>query len=213
MNGSAWDEQYLDPRRYRTWPSEEMIRFLAPRVFDPGNPPRALDLGCGAGGNLWALLDHGFNAYGIDPSPQARARAGVTLHRHGYAYAPVYYGTAETIPFPDEFFDVVIETMTLQHVLGENRPVAFAECRRVLRPGGRLLSVHLASGTDYEDVFPGVPAAHLVLPSALLKEWTAAGFEVENSTVVIRQPVGRDIQTIYSVAHVVKPDPEDLVKA
>lgn len=217
MKPHEWDEQYQDPHRYRTWPSEEMIRFLAPMVYATDNPPRALDLGCGAGGNLWALLSMGFSAYGLDPSPQARAAAGLTLRRHGYAHAPVYYGTAESIPFPDAFFDVVIETMTLQHVI-ERRDQAFRECARVLRPGGAILSVHLLAGTNYAAVFPGVPAAHLAPDvSALAAEWERVpDILVSRLTRTTRTHMGDDGQPLtvaYGVLHLRRHDPGEVRKA
>lgn len=69
-------------------------------------------------------------AMGIDPSPNMRAIAagrGITT----------LSGTAEAIPFPVASFDGVLMALTL--CFTTNPQQAMAECRRVLRPEGRLL--------------------------------------------------------------------------
>jgi len=44
-----------------------------------------------------------------------------------------------SLPFSDEQFDVVAMYQVLEHI--DDPPKALAECRRVLRPGGRLVVV------------------------------------------------------------------------
>ncbi len=44
-------------------------------------------------------------------------------------------GLITRIPFPDKFADIVMGG----HVFGDNMPEEFAECRRVLKPGGILI--------------------------------------------------------------------------
>jgi ubiquinone/menaquinone biosynthesis C-methylase UbiE len=48
---------------------------------------------------------------------------------------------AESLPFPNERFDVVLTTVMLHHLPGTLRPKAVAEMKRVLKPGGRVLVV------------------------------------------------------------------------
>lgn len=49
----------------------------------------------------------------------------------------VVEGRAESLPFPDGTFDVVSMSYMLRHI--EDLMLAFAEARRVLRPGGRIV--------------------------------------------------------------------------
>ena len=48
---------------------------------------------------------------------------------------------AESLPFPDGRFDVVLVTVMLHHLARAARLQAVREMRRVLKPGGRLLAV------------------------------------------------------------------------
>lgn len=50
---------------------------------------------------------------------------------------PDYVGSAEAIPAPDASFDVVFGVATFYYM--DDIDQVFAECRRVLRPGGWLL--------------------------------------------------------------------------
>lgn len=72
---------------------------------------------------------------GIDPSPgmlaAARLPSGVTLLE----------GTAEKLPLPDACVDFVSMGYALRHV--SDLAAAFAEFRRVLKPGGRVLVLEI----------------------------------------------------------------------
>jgi len=73
---------------------------------------------------------------GLDPSlgMLRQARATLTL--------PVVQGRAEALPFADASFDMVTMGYALRHMASFGR--VFAEFRRVLRPGGRLLILEIA---------------------------------------------------------------------
>ncbi|MFL6072796.1 MAG: class I SAM-dependent methyltransferase [Mycobacteriales bacterium] len=114
-------------------------------VAGMGLPPGAvaLDVGCGEGGQALALRQRfRFRVTGIDPVPRhlevARAAAG--------ADGPTFTaGTAEDLPAGDGTADLVWCRDVLVHVA--DLPRAYAEFRRVLRPGGRVL-VYQVFGTD-----------------------------------------------------------------
>ena len=54
----------------------------------------------------------------------------------GYAFGAYPQVDIHQLPYPDDTFDLVVHSDTLEHVHG---PIhALAECRRVLRPGGGL---------------------------------------------------------------------------
>ena len=46
------------------------------------------------------------------------------------------------LPFPDGSFDGVLSSFLWEHIAPEQKPAMLAECRRVLRPGGRLIFLY-----------------------------------------------------------------------
>lgn len=114
-------------------------------VTGMGLPPGAvaLDVGCGEGRQALVLHQRfGFQVTGIDPVPRhleiARAAAGPA--------GPTFtFGMVEHLPVADGAADLVWCRDMLVHVA--DLPRAYAEFRRVLRPGGRVL-VYQMFGTD-----------------------------------------------------------------
>lgn len=88
-----------------------------------------LDIGCAAGGFLKYLQSKGYkNLYGVDAS-----KSYVKSHNIESGYK-VKYGTAESLPFKDGTFDIIIMDQVLEHVINPNN--AFNEARRVLKENG-----------------------------------------------------------------------------
>ncbi len=117
--------------------------FLDLAGVGPGE--KVLDVGCGTG-NLALLakerVSERGSVCGIDPAPEmieaARgksARAGVDIE--------LRTGVIEDIPFPDDTFDVVLSSFMVHHLPEALKKAGFAEVRRVLAPGGRLLVVDI----------------------------------------------------------------------
>ena len=114
---------------------EEIVRAAATESGD-----KLLDVGCGAG-NLLALIaarEPGAMLYGIDPDSDALELASRKI-RGTVAGVELHEGFGESLPFPDDFFDVVCATLLLSRIRRTLWPALLAEAARVLRPGGRLL--------------------------------------------------------------------------
>lgn len=99
----------------------------------------ALDVACGTGAVTRAMVEilggRG-RICGVDPSEGMLAEARRSL--------PVEFlvGQAESLPFPDGSFDFLAMGYALRHVADLKR--TFAEYRRVLRPGGRLMILEIS---------------------------------------------------------------------
>jgi demethylmenaquinone methyltransferase/2-methoxy-6-polyprenyl-1,4-benzoquinol methylase len=95
---------------------------------------RALDLACGTGDIAFMLAARGADVLGLDITHRmlqlARAKGGA---------ARFVTGDMLALPFGDEAFDIVTTGYGLRNV--PDIPRAIAEMRRVLKPGGVLLSL------------------------------------------------------------------------
>lgn len=99
----------------------------------------ALDVGCGTGFPLIELAERlgpGAAVHGIDPwqAAVARARAKVAVRATGNV--TVHEGSAATLPFPDESFDLIVSNLGLNNF--DDAPAVVRECRRVARPAATL---------------------------------------------------------------------------
>ena len=101
-------------------------------------PGRALDVGCGPGGNSAVLRGLGWDVVALDHSADAAAMA----RSRGL---PALRSDARSLPFADGTFDLVMSTDAWEHI-EEDDQVA-AEAHRVLRPGGELF-VMVPAGMD-----------------------------------------------------------------
>lgn len=100
-----------------------------------------LDVGCGTGGvTIPGKKRVGQNgkAAGIDPSPEMIAVASQKASRMGLEI-DFRLGVIETLPYPDESFDVVTSSLMMHHLPQDLQVKGMAEIYRVLKPGGRLL--------------------------------------------------------------------------
>jgi malonyl-CoA O-methyltransferase len=99
-------------------------------------PARVLDLGCGTGEGARALARRyrGAQVLGADLAPAMLRRARRRFEWRGPRYLAA---DAEALPFAGASFDLVYSNLMLQWLGGLE--TAFAECARVLRPGGLLL--------------------------------------------------------------------------
>lgn len=108
-----------------------------------GQPGEAVEIGVGTGRFASRL---GIR-YGIEPSEAMRARA---IER-GVVVKP---GTAEAIPEYDATFDLVLMVTTICFL--DDPPTAFAEIRRVLKPGGRLIVGFVDADSDLGRTYAAV---------------------------------------------------------
>lgn len=99
-----------------------------------------LDVATGEGGMARALIRRwpGARVVGLDFTPQM-----LRLAREHLAGQPIYWteGDALRLPFPDGFFDAVVNAFMLRNVTDVR--ATLAEQARVVRPGGRVVCLEM----------------------------------------------------------------------
>lgn len=98
-----------------------------------------LDLGSGAGNDVFVarrIVGETGRVIGVDFTPAMIAKAHKNLEAIGYTNVEFRLGGIEELPIEDDSIDVVISNCVLNLVPDKKK--AFAEIRRVLRPGGHF---------------------------------------------------------------------------
>jgi arsenite methyltransferase len=100
---------------------------------------RVLDLGCGAGTDSLVaaqMVGSEGRVVGIDMTPAMLAKARRAATELGVTNAEFVEGEIESLPFPDESFDVVISNGVIDLV--PDKDAVYSEVYRVLVAGGRV---------------------------------------------------------------------------
>jgi demethylmenaquinone methyltransferase/2-methoxy-6-polyprenyl-1,4-benzoquinol methylase len=123
---------------------DALWRRYAVRAARPPRDGRALDVGTGTAKLALALaraMPEG-RVVGVDVAEPMLRQARSGLH-HGGAGGRVSLALADALalPFPDAAFDCVTTAFMIRNVADVG--AAFAELRRVVRPGGRVVCLEL----------------------------------------------------------------------
>ena len=104
---------------------------------------KVLDIGCGTGNLTLVVQAHvgeSGETHGIDPAPEMIRVAQNKALRSG-ARVNFQIGVIEDIPFPNDYFDVILSSLTVHHLPDALKREGFVNIRRVLKPGGHLFIV------------------------------------------------------------------------
>lgn len=120
---------------WRRWLSRALPHIQGPRV---------LEVSFGTG---W-LLTHfaaDFEIHGVDLNERMVEVARNNMRRAGVT-AELRKANVEALPYPDGYFDTVVNTMAFSGYPNGKR--AMAELHRVLRPGGRIVLIDVSYPRD-----------------------------------------------------------------
>jgi SAM-dependent methyltransferase len=120
-----------------------------------GAPVVVLDYGCGAGEIVRELGDRNIEAFGCDVFYEGGDYSPAV--RKDWLGRRIFRIDESTIPFPSEHFDFIVNNQVLEHV--EDLDVVLREMRRVLKPGGSVLSL-FPDRAVWREGHCGIPFLH-----------------------------------------------------
>jgi len=150
-----------------------------------GHRCRVLDVGCGNGMLLRHFKAMGWHCFGLDVSPWARKYAKL------YDYA-LYDREIEEDYLPENYFDLVVSTSTLEHVYDPYEHLK--SIMRVLKPGG---IVYIAGVPNFGSVSVklGVSKFYFNTPPSHVNYFTPKSFYVLLGKIKKYYPISFRIRT------------------
>ena len=140
------------------------------RIFAREHPgARILDFGCGGGklvsaGRLDGIEISGADVYYGGSRTRAEAEAA------GLLGTAIIESIGGRIGFPDSYFDLVVNNQVMEHV--EDLDAVLREIHRVVRPGGRVLSL-FPSRDVFREGHIGIPFSHWFRKGSALRFYYA----------------------------------------
>lgn len=141
VEGDAWYRRNTSALGIRRLPESDPVLVEILNLPSGAEPAKILEIGCGDGTRLnWLRENRGDICHGLDPSAQAVAAA----RDRGLE---VQQGTAESLPFGDKTFDMVIFGFCLYLCDRDDLFRIASEADRVLKSPGWLLILDFYSPT------------------------------------------------------------------
>lgn len=154
---ALWEGKYQAGHRER-YPWDVVVSFLFRHA--PSRPRadvHVLEVGFGTANNLWCAAREGFAVSGVEHSATAVDMA-LARFADERLVGDLRCGDFTALPFASDRFELAIDRAAITCASSADAARAVHELRRVLRPGGRLLSclyssrcTSAASGTLHAD--------------------------------------------------------------
>ena len=147
-NWTRANTEYTDASAARAWAQEEITWgvFEAPEsklnLLGGVNGLDVVELGCGTAFCSARLARLGARVVGVDPTPAQLATARRMQAQTGIEF-PLVEAPAEAVPLPDSSFDLAFSDYGAP--LWADPEKWIAEAARLLRPGGRLVFLTVAT--------------------------------------------------------------------
>ena len=129
----------------------QSLRSYVHSFLELSDRSAVLDLGCGRGTDLIAIgaaASHLQELVGLDASAES-IRIAQSSTRGDPRYSFFLHDLSQGLPFPDESFDCVLSTNTLECLT--DKPALLKEVHRVLRPDGSVVFAHFDWDTQVFD--------------------------------------------------------------
>jgi SAM-dependent methyltransferase len=128
-------------------PNHEFVLRSARRLA-ANDKAAILDFGCGQGHFVCLAREAGFDCLGADAYPGNWQSWGEGVYEAARPFVSAIVDGR--LPYADEQFDVVVSNMVFEHIPPDELEHSLREIRRVLKPGGRFLSLFSTRDTWFE---------------------------------------------------------------
>lgn len=136
-----WGGEVTGPAEFSCRLYEEVQ--LLKKALRNYNAKHSLGIGCGYGRLTPWIVDHSDAHYAVDPESKFLNDA-----RRLYPKVVFRQAVAQSLPFPDDYFDLIVSWTVLQHVPPEGISDAVREIKRVAESSAVII---LAEATEYAD--------------------------------------------------------------
>lgn len=189
-----WHTEPASAQIVDAWNFTNLQKFIGSKKIQ-----RSLDLGCGTGRMAHSLLSISGEVYGLDYSEEV-----IKIAQKKYPTLKLSCGQVVNLPYPDNFFDLVLINGSLHHFFAAEETLR--EAQRVLKPAGFFvllgepnsqflkwsnpffylwigsriiakISALFVKNTTAQELIE--PEAESYLPAVLKKQIEYAGFRVE----------------------------------
>jgi len=172
--------------------SEEPIRSFGVEKLGVRDGERVLEIGFGTGTSLVELarkVGSRGKVFGADIADQMLDVARQKLRDNGLEdRVEIICADATALPYLSDSMDAIFTSFTLELFDTPEIPVVLAECRRVLRPGGRLAVISMSKEGENGAILHIFEWTHKHFPNFLdcrpifvRKAIQEAGFQIESA--------------------------------
>lgn len=136
----AWEKIHQN-KKWGVYPSEHVIRFIARNYYSKDRKnTKILDFGCGTGAHTWYLAREGFDTFGFDISETTvQSLKEYLLTEKFNAHVQVMDGL--NLSYEDNFFDAVIDNVSIQSNCTNDIIGMYKKVYNVLKTNGRFMTV------------------------------------------------------------------------
>jgi len=143
----VWDNIFAT-RSWGSYPSENLIRFIAKNYYGAADRKKVkiLDLGAGSGANTHYLAREGFDTYAIDGSAVAIDIIRERLAKDNLS-ATLFVGDVSNVPVEDGSLDCIVDVNCIMCNTFETSQEIIRNAVKKLKTGGRFYSMCGKAGT------------------------------------------------------------------
>ncbi len=137
--------------------------------------PKVLDLGCGAGHISFCAAPFAEQVIAYDLSEDMLGVVASTAVQKGFNNIETLQGIAESLPFVDNSFDVVISRFSAHH--WQDVPLALREMRRVCQPKATIIMIDImAPAYPLSDTF--LQTIEILRDNSHVRDYSAAQWQL-----------------------------------